>query len=399
MRSYFTSGTNIDLERFRESPIGRLVPIRVEQGGQTLEHWAFEPEVLPEQIDLKPETFSAIESAAMAIGQLEGMASQLEAPYMITRPTIRREAVSTSALEGTFSTLEDLFAVGLGEAPPESQAVVEVANYVEAAETGVREIGTRPVSFNLICELHRILLDGTEHEHSSGELRRRQVAIGQRGALITEARFVPPPPGPGLEALFSDWEKWNYRQDALPLLARIAVSHYQFETIHPFIDGNGRIGRLIAILLLIDLGPLTDHYMVLSPYFEARRDRYVELLSATTVTGDFDPWVRLFVDAVHAEAVAARQRIASLLEYREETINRLRQAGLKGTIIEVAEQIIGNPVTTSTSMAKRFNVKYQTANRIIGRLVKDGILVEATGRSYGRIFVAREVLRRLRLGP
>lgn len=335
----------------------------------------------------------------MAVGQLEGMASQLESPYMITRPTIRREAVSTSALEGTFSTLEDLFAVGLEESLPESQALVEVAIYVAAAEKGVIEIATRPVTFNLICELHRILLQGTEHEQSSGELRRRQVAIGHRGALITEARFVPPPPGPGLEALFIDWERWNYREDALPLLARIAVSHYQFETIHPFVDGNGRLGRLIAILLMIDLGPLTDHYMVLSPYFEARRDRYVELLSATTVTGDFDPWVHFFVDAVGAEAVAARQRIASLLEYREEVISRLRQAGLKGTIIEVAEQIIGNPVTTATSMARRFGVEYQTANRVIDRLVREGILGEATGRNYGRIFVAREVLRRLRLGP
>ena len=388
----------MDVERFRSSPIGSVTPITVEQYGRQISHYAFQPDPLPAEILLSAETYSTIESAAMELGQLEGAASQLDDPYWITRPNIRREAVSTSALEGTFSTLEDLFAADLEETDPESKALQEVMNYVNAAEMGVARLSDRPVSFNLICELHSVLMQGTDSASSAGRLRRTQVAIGSPGSLITEARFVPPPPGPSLEQVFSDWERWNYDTSPLPLLARIAVSHYQFETIHPFTDGNGRMGRLIAILLLIDRGPLSDHYMVLSPYLESRRDRYIELLGQTTISGDFDPWVRFFAEAVRSEATAARSRISALVSYRSATVDRLRRAGLKGTIIEIAERLVEQPAVTASAVAKTFDVTFQTANRAIARLVVEGILEEATGKTYGRVFVAREVFRLMRLG-
>lgn len=218
-------------------------------------------------------------------------------------------------------------------------------------------------------------------------------------ACQTAPATKPPPPGPELLDLFTDWERWNYLDNALPLIARVAISHYQFETIHPFVNGNGRMGRLIVILLLIDRGPLSDHYMVLSPYLETRRERYADLLSQTTVTGDFDPWVRFFAQAVEAEAAAARVRIDSLLSYKTMVRDRLRGLGLKGTIIEIAETLIERPVLTPAAVAKNHGVSYQTANRAIGRLVDEGILEETTGRTYGRIFVDREVLARIRLGP
>ena len=389
----------MDVERFSGSPLGEVVPISVEQHGRTIDHYAFQPYPLPSVIQLAPETYATIEAAAMELGQLEGSASRLERPYLTTRPIIRREAVSTSALEGTFSTLEDLFAAELVEEYSRSESIQEVANYVAAAETAVERLQERPVSLNLVCELHQILMSETTHAPSSGRLRETQVAIGTPGSLITEARFVPPPPGPRLVDLFSDWEKWNYAANGLPLLARIAVSHYQFETIHPFIDGNGRIGRLLAILLLIDRGPLSDHYMVLSPYLESRRSRYIDLLAQVTETGDFDPWVRFFAEAVRAEAEAARRRISALTNYRDATVDRLRRSGLKGVIIELAEQLIERPVLTPTVVAQAMGVSYQTANRAIGRLVDEQVLEEATGRTYGRIFVANEVMNLLRLGP
>lgn len=242
-------------------------------------------------------------------------------------------------------------------------------------------------------------MNETKNAPSSGRLRDSQVAIGTPGSLITEARFVPPPPGPALAELFGDWEKWNYAANGVPLLARIAVSHYQFETIHPFIDGNGRMGRLIAILLLIDRGPLSNHYMVLSPYLESRRSTYIDLLAQVTETGDVDPWVRFFAEAVRAEAEAARSRISALTDYRDATVDRLRRSGLKGVIIELAEELIERPVLTPTAVAQAMGVSYQTANRAIGRLVDEDILGEATGRTYGRIFVANEVMQLLRLGP
>jgi cell filamentation protein, protein adenylyltransferase len=388
----------MDVDRFRDSPIGTVVPISVEQYGRRISHYAFQPDPLPASIPLQPATYATIESAAMELGQLEGAATQLADPYWITRPNIRREAVSTSALEGTFSTLEDLFAADLDESDPESAALREVMNYVAAAEMGVAKLASRPVSLSLLCELHAVLMRGTDGASSAGRLRGTQVAIGSPGSLVTEARFVPPPPGPSLGDLFSDWERWNYDTSPLPLLARIAVSHYQFETVHPFTDGNGRMGRLVAILLLIDRGPLSDHYMVLSPYLESRRDRYVELLGQTTASGDFDPWVRFFAEAVRSEASTARSRISALVSYRLATVDQLRRAGLKGTIIEIAEQLVERPAVTASDVARRFDVTFQTANRAISRLVEEGILEEATGRRYARVFVAREVFRLMRSG-
>lgn len=221
---------------------------------------------------------------------------------------------------------------------------------------------------------------------------------GASDSSVTEARFVSPPPGPLLEELSSDWEKGTHASDSLPLVARIAISHYQFETIHPFIDGNGRMGRLIAILLLIDRGPLSNHYMVLSPCLESRRERYVDLLGQIASTGDFDPWVRFFAEAVSAEATAASTRISALVEYRPMTVDSLLGTGLKGAVIEIAEQLIERPVLTPSAIAQALDVRYQIANRAVSRLVDEGVLEEATGRTYARIFVAKEVLRLLRLG-
>ena len=178
----------MDVDRFRNSPIGHLTPIRVEQQGRVIEHYAFVPDRLPDAVDLRAETYVAMEAAAIELGALEGAAEQFASPYAITRPSIRREAVSTSALEGTFATLEDMFAVDLEGGEATSGAVREVANYVSAAEHGVRALAERPVSLNLVCELHRILLQGTPYESTAGRLRTSQVAIGRPGALIKIGR-------------------------------------------------------------------------------------------------------------------------------------------------------------------------------------------------------------------
>ena len=390
--------TVVDVDKFRNSPIGQLVPIRVTERGATTEHFAFVPatlESIADGIRLEPATYAAIEKAATELGLLEGIADQFPQPYVITRPAFRREAISTSALEGTYSTLESLFAADLDEAPPASAQLREVFNYVQAAQEGVRLCRDRPVSWNLVLQMHQTLMAGTPGQGGSGHLRTAQVAIGSRGAPVTEARFVPPPPEPLLSDLISDWEKWNYREDEFSVVARIAISHYQFEAIHPFMDGNGRMGRLLAILLLIERGPLSDHFMVLSPYLEARRQLYQDLLGETSATGNFDPWVRFFATAVSAEAEAARTRARKALAYRKALVDRLRAQGLKGTIIEVAESLIYLPVLSATAVARQCNVTFQTANRVVKRLVDENILSEITGRDYGRLFAAREVLRLL----
>ena len=387
----------MDIERFRHSPIGELTPIRVEQHDEVIEHFAFVPSPLPDSISLRPETYAVIERAATELGLLEGTAHRLDNPYIVTRPLMRREAQSTSALEGTYSTLEDLFALDLEDGgTPESDELGEVWNYVQAAEQAVAMLADRPVSLSMIGELHQILMRGSEHEASSGRVRTSQVAIGPRGTPITEARFVPPPPSPGLVDLFSDWERWNYRDDSIPLVPRVAISHYQFEAIHPFMDGNGRLGRLIAVLLLIDRGPLSNHYLVLSPYLETRRSRYQDLLAHTSETGEFDPWVRFFAGAVAAEAQAARHRMTALLEYPQEVVQRLRALGLKGAVIDLAKLLLEHPIMSVPQAQRLLGVTYQTANRVIGTLVGIGVLEEVTGGSYGRLFAARKIFELLR---
>jgi Fic family protein len=207
-----------------------------------------------------------------------------------------------------------------------------------------------------------------------------------------DAHFIPLPPGEEFRALLADWEAWNYRDDHISLVARAAISHYQFEAIHPFRDGNGRLGRLLAVLLLIERGPLTGHLLSLSPYFEARRDAYGEHLREVSASGDFDPWVQFFATGIAHQARIARTRVERLLLWRQNTVDELRSSGVRGVAITIAEDLIGYPVLTPSEAAKRFGVTYRAANRAVQRLESAGVLDEITGRSYGRKFFAPDVL-------
>jgi Fic family protein len=382
----------VDVDLLGQSPVGRLTPTTVSQHGRDTHHHAFVPDPLPVSVELSAATYAAIERAAGELGMLEGCARQLDDPYIITAPFIRREAQSTSALEGTISELEDVFGADLvtedDEAARHDAAITEVVNYVVAAEQGVRAIAGRPVNARLLHELHLILMTGTSEAGASGRVRTQQVAIGShRGQLVTDARFVPPP-ADMVEDLLDSWEAWNYDEAPMPLIARVALSHYQFETIHPYKDGNGRIGRLAAILLLIDRGPLSDHYLALSPYIEARRTRYIDLLAQTSATGDFDPWVRFFAEAIEAEAKNARSRITALLDFSVRAGEIVREAGLSGVATQVAEGLVSHPVLSVKTIEKAYEVTFQTANRAIGKLVELGLLEEVTGGSYARRFRA-----------
>lgn len=388
----------MDADAFRGSPIGRLQPIEVVDGytEERFDHFAYVPAPLPdalEAFDLDAETWRAISEADQALGRLDGAGSQVQNPLLLVRPTIRREAVSTSALEGTYTDLAQVLeAEAAGDDADAS--VHEVRNYIRAAETGLRLLDTRPTSLNLINELHAILMKGTRGDSwESGQVRQRQNWIGPHNCRVTESYFVPPPPGDALRDGLTAWERWLHRDDDVPVIVRLAATHYQFETLHPYTDGNGRLGRLIVILHLIERGVIRDHLLSISPYFEPRRREYSEHLRQVSKTGDFNDWIRFFARGLTEQAGQSLRQIQALLAWRERTVTRLRDNGVRGVALQIAEELAAYPVVTVSGASSRYGVTYPAANAAIKRLVAEGVLEEVTGRNYGRVFSAQQVFR------
>jgi Fic family protein len=302
--------------------------------------------------------------------------------------------MSTSALEGTYAAFDEVLEADFLDDKQMSHEQREISNFVRATELAVAALKTRPISRSLIGELQATIVRGTPGEtYDSGDLRKRQVYIGPKNRPVQEARFVPSPPGSQLIEGVSDWEKWINDPNDVPIIAKLALGHYQFETLHPYADGNGRLGRLIAILQLIESGALASPSLNISPWFEARRDEYMDGLLRVTHTGDFDTWVTFFSEGIQAQAKEGVVIIEALLAYKDETLRSLRAAGLRGVILQIAENLIGYPVIDVATAKSMTNKTYETANQAIARLVDHGVLREITGRPVNRLFVCNPILR------
>jgi len=385
----------VQISRFESSPVGRLVPITVEEGGRSVDHVAFVPAPLPGQLDLPAATWAAAIDAGHRLGRLDAIARELlPNPTLLSRPTIRREAVSTSALEGTYAPAAEVLSSEVDEHRPRSQAVVEVLNFIRATEQGIDRLRDLPVCLRLACELQETLVRGTVSEDwQTGKVRQTQVIIGPyKGCSVREAHFIPPPPGVELEDGLTAWERWMHETTDLHPVIRIALAHYQFEALHPFTDGNGRIGRLLAILQLIESGLLGAPFINLSPYFEARADQYRHLLREVSATGAFHEWVRFFCDGLGAQAADAEERIRDLLAWRDGSLALLKKERVKGVALDVTAKLIELPSVTVKAVADSHKVTNQAANNAVARLTQLGVLEEVTGRSYNRVFQAPAVL-------
>lgn len=391
----------MDLAAFRASPVGTLVPISGHDPAQdrVFQHMAFVPSPLPADVPLTQRTYKAVTDADRAVGRLDEAAARLPNPSLLVRPALRREAVSTSALEGTYAALSEVLEGEYAEERDLRAEVREVQNYVVAAERGLQLIQQRPISLNLIAELQRLIVRRTRGDgYDAGRLRERQVYIGENRSGIERARFVPPPPGDDLIRGVSAWEKWINADDDVPLLVKAALGHYQFETLHPFSDGNGRLGRLIVTLHLVYTGALRYPILNLSPWLEPRRDEYIGHLEAVSRTGDYDPWVQFFCEAVRAQAEDGVRRIDDLQAVRAEFLQMLRADGARGVVLDIAEDLIGYPVITPSRAASLHGVTYPPANNAIQRLERLGILREITGANYGRTYVCDRVMRIIERG-
>jgi Fic family protein len=384
----------MDVDSFRQSPIGRVVPIEGEHRGRTFSHHAYVPHPLPVDLRLGAATVMALTEAVDATARLDGAGRRLPNPSLLVRPAIRREAVSTSALEGTFTTLPQVLQSELLEDQEEpSRDVDEVLGYVRASEAGFDSMAQgRPLSLNLIKDLHSILVknDPDISDLEKGEFRLGQVFVGPRDARVEDSFYVPPPAGSILIEGLHQWETWIHQED-LPLLLRIALGHYQFEALHPFVDGNGRIGRLIAVLMLLEHGSLSVPLLTISPYLELRRDEYQQRLRDLSLTGDFDAWACFFFVALKAAAEEALSKTDRLLALREKMVLLARASKVRGVAVQVAEDLIGRPILNAGFVASTYDISPQGAAYTLDRLVKVGILVSYKVRGR-RIYGAQAVL-------
>lgn len=374
------------------SPIGSFVPItgHDHRYDEPYQHMAYVPGALPDEVALSGATWTRLTQAQAAIARLDGAVSELPDPMLLVRPLIRREAVSTSALEGTYTGFEELLGA---EASRETQVgdVREVLNYVRATELGIQRLEELPVCLRLINEAHGVLLEGVRGEsHDVGQVRTTQNWIGDPSGRITDAVLVPPPPS-ALADLLAPWEAWIHR-DEVPLLVRVALGHYQFETIHPYTDGNGRMGRLIMVLQLIEDGLMHHHLMTISGYFERDKPAYTGHLQRVRETGDFDPWVRYVCAALDQSATESLRRIRQVQAHSRDAIAKLRGDGLRGVAIQIAEDLIGYPLLTVPDVETRYGVSYQTANQAVARLVDHDVLQQISEGNYNRVFASQPIL-------
>ena len=373
--------------------------IRVGQG-QTA-YWAFVPNPLPPPLTLDTALIRSLSEADRALGELAGLGRTFPNPHLLINPFIRREAVLSSRIEGTQADLADLYAFEArqltlpGFQPAQEEADVrEVLNYVRALEYGLERVKTLPVSLRLIREVHALLMEGVRGKHATpGEFRRTQNWIGAPGCTLNDATFVPPPVDEmhtALDAL----EKYLHSEDEYPPLVRLAFIHYQFEAIHPFIDGNGRIGRLLLILLLVHWRLLPLPLLYLSAYFEKHRQAYYDLLLSVSTRGTWREWVEFFLRGVAEQARDAVVRAKQLQDLQAEWRVRLTQARASGLAIRLADTLFDSPFITIPHAQRRLGVKqYHSARRHVQRLVEMGILKPLGAPSYGKTFVAAEIMR------
>ena len=352
---------------------------------------AFVPAPLPPPLDWTPRLVRVLSEADRLIGKLAGEGGRLPNPHVLMRPFIQREAVLSSKIEGTQATLGELLASEAGAVVDRSpEDLREVGNYVVALEHGIARLKELPLCVRIVRELHEKLMNGVRgHEATPGRFRKIQNWIGRPGSTPETASFVPPPPDE-VEPCLAQWERFLHESE-LPPLATIALAHYQFEAIHPFLDGNGRVGRLLTALFLIEQRILPTPLLYLSAFFEASRRDYYDCLRGVSERGAWDDWLEYFLQGVarmSEDALSRATRINGLLiEWRKQVAG-----DSTATSLRAVELLASNPFINARHAAEKMKVAFTTAQRAIGRLERLGIL-EQTGQSRrNRVYCAKALL-------
>ena len=382
-------------EQFKDSPSGRV--IQVGQGETA--YWSFVPNPLPPTLSFDSALIRLLSDADRALGELAGLGRALPNPHLLINPFIRREAVLSSRIEGTQANLADLYAFEAGQlalpglkATPAQADASEVFNYVRALEYGLERLSELPVSLRLIREVHGRLMEGVRGNAATpGEFRHTQNWIGAPGCGLNDAMYVPPSVDE-MSAALDALEKYLHTEDDLPPLVRLALMHYQFEAIHPFIDGNGRIGRLLISLLSVHWNLLPLPLLYLSAFFEKDRQTYYDLLMAISTRGAWREWIVFFLRGVAEQARDAVGRAKQLQDLEIEWRQRLIQVRTSALALRLVEQIFQSPFITIPQAQKLLKVTYPSAQKSVERLVKLDILKPVRQTTYGKMYVASKIL-------
>lgn len=371
------------ISELANSPCGHLVPI--EDG-----HMAFVPDPLPRHLSLDSSLVYHLDEATRAVATLAGVGETIPNPHLLTGPFMRREAVLSSRIEGTQASLSDLY---LYEASRRATGdVLEVYNYVRALEEGLALLDKLPISFRPINSVHSTLLEGVRgQERRPGEIRAEQVWLGSQGTPIGNARFIPPPANLVRELMLG-WEKYANENVQVPPLVQCALLHYQFEAIHPYLDGNGRMGRLLIILFLCSRRILTSPLLYLSAYFERNRQEYYDQLLQVSATGNWDVWLHYFLRGVAEQAGDALVRTRQVRELQANYRSMLQEKRESSNALRLLDFLFSSPYMTTPWASHLLGVTSAGARGILERLVDAGILV-ALSEYWPRQYVARDLLK------
>lgn len=355
--------------------------------------YAFIPRPLPPQFPFTIEIISALERAASALGELNNLAKFNVGSSMLIQPFVRREALASSRIEGTQAEYDQLILFeearrdGTGDADLE-----EVANYVRALESGWRRPPERPFSSGFMMELHQQLMDGVRgSKRNPGRLRSMDVLIGSQGDDFASARFVPPPAGE-VRQLLDQLAQYIADDQQLPALIRLALVHYQFETIHPFEDGNGRLGRLILPLLLNAWGLLEQPLFYLSSYFEQNRTQYVDHLLGVSQRGEWSEWIGFVLLAVETQAKDAVARGQRLVSLRESLRSEYQSQRSSASILSIIDSLFHSPAITVARAMEVSGLGHTRSTSLLRILEEDGILREVSGGKRSLEFLAPPIL-------
>jgi Fic family protein len=370
--------------------------VRATQDGLAYSAWL--PSPLPPRIEFDAQLAGGLADASAALGELAGVGRSLPNPHLLLGPFMRKEAVLSSRIEGTRATITDLYAYEAGQLPlpgleGDDRDAREVLNYVEALEAGLARIKDYPISLALVEDLHRALMrDVRGKEKTPGVFRVRQNLIGPPDATLETATYTPPPTILMKDCLADLQDYIQKPADAYPKLVRLALIHYQFEAIHPFNDGNGRVGRLLVSLLTVHWNLLPIPLLYLSAYFEQNRDEYYDLLQGVTEKGDWYEWTIYFLRGVaeqSADATARAKRLQDLRERMQDAFAAQRASALAARLVT---RLFEQPVLTIGNASEMLGVSYHNARRQVHRLVEAGILTAVPGRGRQDVYVASEIL-------
>lgn len=371
---------------FTDSSSGSLVPTLF--GAD-----AFVPNPLPPTLDLGGLA-GQLASASAAIGELRGACRRLPNPYMLIRPLQRLEAQTSSAMEGTYTTSDELAAAEAGYGASLKSDAIEVANYTRALAWAEKELKAIPVSGRLLRGAHKILLSGVGGERGQhkrpGEYKNDQNMIG--GSRLESARFIPPPPEQALRAM-SDLENFINRPEKQAGIALIdlALVHYQFETIHPFADGNGRVGRMLISLMALTEGLLEMPVLYMSPELETRKDTYIDLMYAVSARGEWENWISFFLDVATLSALRAVQTIDAILLLHQGYQDKVRSVSRSSNLLSLIDMLFRSPVVQARSVVTELGVTDAAARSMLKQLTSLGILAESTS-YYPTAWIASELI-------